>query len=169
MDRSTYTQYNPQVYTAAQVANFQTDPAMGITQVAAKIHRKASYLVKINVALMSEVTAIWFQKKYAGRLQVQNDQKTAFGYNPVFQVSPSISAFICDSIPDGEVWLMDSSNLGFTPLPGGEIGPDYLDDRAEGIRLHGQLDKETALAWFYQLYSRHLAGWGRIYSIDLSS
>ena len=173
--------YNPIVKAAADVSNFSTDPAAGIVGQAARIRRNTSNAVRINMVLMSDLTAIWLQGKYASRLQVNqtgalraaNPEKKAFGFDPIFEISPSITAYICDTIPDGETILMDSNNIGFTPLPGEDAGPNYVDQLASdakgaGIRIHGTLNKETALVWLYQLYARDLGGFGRIHTISLT-
>ena len=169
--------YNPTVYAAADLTGFQDDPAYGIVQAAEAIRRNTSNGVKINCVLMSKVTFMWYQKKYATRLQFDQAQKgmlagksQAFGFNPIWAVDPDIAIYVCDSIPDGEMYLISTGNLGFTPLPGNTM-PAYIDMLSgdmSSIRIHSTLNKETALVWFYQMYARHLGGFGRIHSINFS-
>lgn len=169
--------YNPTVKAASDISGFQDDPAYGIVQVAEAIRRNTSNGVKINCVLMSKVTFMWYQKKYASRMSFDQAQKAmlsgkaqAFGFNPIWAVDPDIAIYVADSIPDGEMYLIDTTNLGFTPLPGNTM-PSYVDmlgGGAEGIRIYGTLNKETALAWFYQMYARHLGGFGIINSISFA-
>jgi len=174
--RSTYTAYNPTVYAASQVTGFQDDPCYGLMAVSAEVKRNCNNSQKPNLVLMSEITAMWMQKKYASRLKFDqglkapSDSKKAFGYDPIFQVSPTMTAFVCDNIPDGEMWGFAAENVGVTQLPG-ENGPNYIDLLAggeKGIRIHGTLTNETGLVWYYQMYARHLAGFFRIHSIALT-
>jgi len=170
--------YNPTVKAAADIAKFVDDPAYGIVQMAEAIRRNTSGGVKINCVMMSKVTFMWYQFKYSTRQNFDQAQRAmltgkaqAFGFNPIWAVDPDIAIYVVDSIPDGEMYLLDTNNLGFTPLPG-NTAPTYLDmlpgGTGEGLRVHGTMNKETALVWFYQMYARHLGGFGRIHSISFA-